>query len=376
MSRRRLGVLLAIALALVLASPAGVAGTQADDWPDDTYEEVPRGSHSGVVSPADDTDRFRVPVSVNEVINVSVSTEAGDEVEARFEYPGGSATLTDDGAGERRRIGIAGDGHVSVTVSGTAGANWTVSVARERSANPTSTPTPDPTPGDAATPTPTPTPSGSPTPTPTQSPVPDGTVTPATTPTEGTGGSSSGGGGGGGGGGQPGADAAGEVEIADRTLLNGSATTGTAVVARVDLVNYDPVRGTLSLTLTADGSTVAERSVAVAASSERTVLLRHAFDRPGGYELAVNGATVGTVAVAEPATVTPAPTSTPAPTATPTPPTGTSTVGSTGTADGAATRTAPGTAEDRSATAGDGVGFGVPVALLALLVLGALRRRD
>lgn len=373
MSRRRFGVLLAIALALVLASPAGVAGTQADDWPDDTYEEVPRGSHSGVVSPADDTDRFRVPVSVNEVINVSVSTEAGDEVEARFEYPGGSATLTDDGTGERRRIGIARDGHVSVTVSGTAGANWTVSVARERSANPTSTPTPDPTPGGAVTSTATPTPSGSPTPTPTQSPVPDGTATPAATPTEGTGGSSSGGGGGGG---QSGTGAAGEVEIADRTLLNGSATTGTAVVARVDLVNYDPVRGTLSLTLTADGSTVTERSVAVAASSERTVLLRHAFDRPGSYELAVNGATVGTVAVAEPATATPAPTSTPAPTATPTPPTGTSTVGSTGTADGAATRTAPGTAEDRSATAGDGVGFGVPVALLALLVLGALRRRD
>jgi hypothetical protein len=144
-----------------------------------------------------------------------------------------------------------------------------------------------------------------PTPTPTPTATPDGD--------DGDGGDGGAGGGGGGGGG---VGAAGEVEIETTELLNESVTTDEAVVVRVDLANVDPASGRISLELTADGDVVAERTVSVAASSERIVYVRATLDSPGEYDIALNGEELGTVTVTEAAET---PTRTPEDGVTPTP---------------------------------------------------------
>jgi hypothetical protein len=154
-----------------------------------------------------------------------------------------------------------------------------------------------------------------PTPTPTPTPVPP---TPTPTPAPG------GGGGGGGGGGAPGGGGAtGDVEVTDRTLLNDSVARGADVVVEVDLRNVDAVRGRITLTMTADGSVVAERTVTVSASRSRTVYLSDRFNTPGTYEIALNGVAVGSVTVtdetATPTTPTRTPTTSPPPTTSPSP---------------------------------------------------------
>jgi hypothetical protein len=179
-----------------------------------------------------------------------------------------------------------------------------------------------------------------------------------------------------GGGGQPGSAPGGEVDITDSALLNGTATTDTAVVAQVDLANYDPTRGTISLTLRADGAVVTERSLSVRASNERTVFLRHEFDRTGTYELSLNGDSLGTVTVTEAETPTPTSTATPSPT----PGTGTATATPTEASDEAATPTETRRAgEGRTpvpTTVGDGSGFGAVVAILVLSAFALLARRN
>ena len=179
--------------------------------------------------------------------------------------------------------------------------------------------------------------------------------------------------GGDGGGGLPGGGSAGEVEISGGALLNGSVSTGQPVVARVDLANPDPASGRIALRLHADGATVAERTVSVRASTERTVYLDARFGSPGTYALSVNGAPVGSVTVE--ASTTPAATSMHGtPTAGPGTP-----VTPAGPPSGTAGTAVPGTATPRTTTSGDGTGFG-PVAALAALALGlalvAARRRD
>jgi hypothetical protein len=179
---------------------------------------------------------------------------------------------------------------------------------------------------------------------------------------------------GGGGGSALGEDPSGEVEVVDATLLNETVATDAGVVARVDLANNDPVRGTVSLNLTANGSTVTERSVAVAASTERTVFLRHEFDRPGTYEVSVNGVALGAVSVTAEATPTRTGTTTPGQT------TDSATVSPNTTTDDTVT---PADAErpetagdgDRSPSARDGSGFGLFVTVVSVLVSGLLLRR-
>lgn len=77
-------------------------------------------------------------------------------------------------------------------------------------------------------------------------------------------------------------------------------------MVRVDLANFDPARGRITLELAADGSVVAERTVAVGPSSERSVTLRTRFGDLGEYVLDVNGMDAGTVVVTgEPSEGTP-----------------------------------------------------------------------
>lgn len=178
-------------------------------------------------------------------------------------------------------------------------------------------------------------------------------------------------GGGGGGGGQPGGGSGGEVEITDRVLLNDTVATGEPVVTRVDLANFDPAEGRITLTLSADGESVTGRTVAVGASTQRTVYLRYRFGSPGTYTLSVNGQSVGSVTVEAggtptatqvPGTPTPGVTATPEPTTSPA-----------GTPE--PTGTAPPGTEPPGTTSGDGAGFGLVVAVVAVgLALLAARR--
>ena len=194
----------------------------------------------------------------------------------------------------------------------------------------------------------------------------------------------SGGSGGGGGGALPGTGADGEVEVSGLTLLEDAVVGSEVVSVRVDLANYDPVRGRIELNLTADGSVVTSREVAVGASSERTVLLETRFGTPGTYVLAIDGVGVGTVTVTEESGISSTPTPsatedpTPEPETTPTASTDESAATSTPTATDAPTAepTAPATPRDTSS--GSGAGFGPALALGALLAAGLLatRRRD
>jgi hypothetical protein len=175
----------------------------------------------------------------------------------------------------------------------------------------------------------------------------------------------------GGGGGQPGGGDGGEVEVQESTLLNGTVAAGEPVALRVDLRNSDPAAGRITLTLTANGTTVAERTVTVDASTERTVLLRTRFDTHGRYALALDGEALGTV------TVTAAPTETPtdAPTGT-----GTARPTPTPTEEAVVTprpTTEPPSSPDPTTTSGDGAGFGAGAAALAVAlgVLALARRR-
>lgn len=103
------------------------------------------------------------------------------------------------------------------------------------------------------------------------------------------------------------------MTITDRTLLNRTVTTGAPVVVRVDLSNFDPVRGRITLSLAANDTLVAQRSVAVGIDAERTVYLRTRFDSPGRYALDLDGVPVGTVSVRAAGTGTPPATPTPEP---------------------------------------------------------------
>jgi len=86
----------------------------------------------------------------------------------------------------------------------------------------------------------------------------------------------------------------------DATLLRDVVNPGTPVVVRVELPNYDPTSGHVTLELVADGSTVAARTVAVRASTERTVTLRGRLADTGEYDVDVNGLKIGPVEVREP----------------------------------------------------------------------------
>ena len=175
-----------------------------------------------------------------------------------------------------------------------------------------------------------------------------------------------GGDGGGGGGGGTAAEN-GTVELREATLLNGTAAVGEEVLVEVALSNVDPVRGRIDLRLSADGDVLTERTVAVAASTDRTVLLRTTFETPGRYPLAVGDRSLGAVEVAAPTDTAP-----------PTPATRSPTAGATATptAEDVVTPRPTTAPPQPTTTAGDGPGFGATGAALAVALLAlALRRR-
>jgi hypothetical protein len=185
---------------------------------------------------------------------------------------------------------------------------------------------------------------------------------------------SGGGDSGGGGGGLPSRGASGEVELESRTLLNETVTADAPVVVAVDLANFDPSRGTITLSLMADDSTATERTVAVGASSERTVFLETRLGAPGTYELMVNGASVGSVTVeANTATLTQTPTAGPG---TPTPVAEATPASTPSPTSVPAVTREPTTTEIPATTQGDGAGFGPVLAVIGVVLLSFVLRRD
>lgn len=122
--------------------------------------------------------------------------------------------------------------------------------------------------------------------------TPTSTLTP-TPAGEGGGGS----GGGSGGGGQAADRADGEVEVEVAELLNTTVTIDEPAVVRVDLYNPDPAAGFITLALYADGTTVANETVRVPASSGRTVSLKATVQIPGTYDLVLDGRVLGSLTV-------------------------------------------------------------------------------
>lgn len=222
-----------------------------------------------------------------------------------------------------------------------------------------STPTATPTPTATATPTSTPTVTSTPTPTPTATPTP--------TPSESDGAS------GGGGGGQTGAEPHGDAEIAAQSLLNETATTEENVVVRVDLENFHPSRGTITLSLVANQTPINQRTVSLGMDAQRTVYLRTQFDDPGRYALQLNGLSVGTVTVSEVSETetgspTPVRTTTLTPPSTPSPSPTDSPAGATRTDGGNRSTSIP-------TTSGSGPGFGVTIGATAMALTGWLVAR-
>ena len=194
------------------------------------------------------------------------------------------------------------------------------------------------------------------------------------------GGDGAGGGGGGGGGAIGGGGATADVDVTGRTLLNDTVDAGSDVVVRVELANYEPVRGRIELALAVDGSVAATREVAVGASSERTVFLGARLGTPGTYAVTVDGVEVGSVTViGEPAPNSPTPDAASTPDTTPTAggPTGgsPSTATPTVTAGPDATATPDDPTTPAGTSSGSGAGFGPALALGALLAAGLLASR-
>lgn len=145
-------------------------------------------------------------------------------------------------------------------------------------------------------------------------------------------------------------------------------------MTRVELANFDPAAGRITLNVTNEGAVLAERTVTVGPSTERTVLLATRFRAPGTYDLSVNGEPVGSVTVRAPTGTPTAVTATPTQTRTP---------GRTETTEPTSTPTGttePPTTEPPTAvspeTTGDGPGFGPALAVFALLVCGLLLRQE
>jgi hypothetical protein len=88
-----------------------------------------------------------------------------------------------------------------------------------------------------------------------------------------------------------------DVEITDQELLNESVAAGEEVVVRVDLANFHPARGEITLNLTTDFTLAAQRTLTVGVDERRTVYLRTVPDAPGEYDLRLNGVSVGTLTV-------------------------------------------------------------------------------
>jgi PKD repeat protein len=91
----------------------------ADDWSDLSDEPVAFGTHSGLVNTNDDTDRLKLQVEQGDVVNLSLSSDAPEQVSARVDYPE-FEDVTLDAQNPSAQITAEANGYVQVDVDGSA----------------------------------------------------------------------------------------------------------------------------------------------------------------------------------------------------------------------------------------------------------------
>jgi PKD repeat protein len=95
-----------------------------------------------------------------------------------------------------------------------------------------------------------------------------------------------------------------EMEVTERTLATTELTTGDALEVTTSLSNEGSADGEHVVELALDGRVVETERVVVAAGASETVTLTHALDRAGAYDVSLDGESVGTVHVTDPAPTT------------------------------------------------------------------------
>lgn len=90
-------------------------------------------------------------------------------------------------------------------------------------------------------------------------------------------------------------------DVTEATVAPEAIDSGDEATVRATLRNGGGAAGERSVTLTADGDPVANETIALAPNETATVALGGTFETAGAYELAVDGTTVGTLLVGDPA---------------------------------------------------------------------------
>lgn len=90
------------------------------------------------------------------------------------------------------------------------------------------------------------------------------------------------------------------LRIVDHALSATEIETGETVTVETTVENTGDAAGSTTLELTADGETVDDASVDVGAGGSAVVTFEHTISEPGEYELAVDGESVDAVTVVEP----------------------------------------------------------------------------
>jgi hypothetical protein len=91
------------------------------------------------------------------------------------------------------------------------------------------------------------------------------------------------------------------IRAADASLDRGAVSAGESVVVRATVANGGRADGARDVTLTADGEPLATQRVELDPGERTVVAFEPTFDEPGEYDVAVDGASAGTLAVGDPA---------------------------------------------------------------------------
>ncbi|WP_255197113.1 CARDB domain-containing protein [Halorarius litoreus] len=148
-----------------------------------------------------------------------------------------------------------------------------------------------------------------------------------------------------------------DLQVVDATLSAREVAPGEPVTVTATVENSGNASGTAELELAIDGTTTGDsRLVEVPAGETRTVSIETSLDATGEYAVSLGGASAGTLSVVEPDTPTATESQPVTPTAKPESP------------------ETPTATDTGTPTEGDGPGFGLLAALVALALV-ALRRR-
>lgn len=96
------------------------------------------------------------------------------------------------------------------------------------------------------------------------------------------------------------AGAAGTVSVTEATLTEHEIAAGETTTATATVENTADGERTFTVRLTVDGRATMETAVTLDAGETREISLAYLFEESGEYDIAVNGASAGTLTVIEP----------------------------------------------------------------------------